>query len=68
MANATAHPLVTLHCYFPPIHCMEVFDLSAARAAVVTDDCGAWWPERGQLVKLRPLGITAVAEEASDES
>jgi cysteine dioxygenase len=65
MANATAQPLVTLHCYFPPIHRMAVFDLEAARTAIVTDDCGAWWPDsERQIVELRPLG--ALAEEAGN--
>lgn len=54
MASATARPTVTLHCYYPPIHGMEVFDFAAERAAIVSDDCGAWWPESdNQIVELR---------------
>nr|WP_155113227.1 cysteine dioxygenase family protein [Metabacillus mangrovi] len=37
--------LVTLHLYAPPITGMKVYDLEACAACVVSDDCGAWWPE-----------------------
>ncbi|KGX90664.1 cysteine dioxygenase [Pontibacillus marinus] len=37
--------LVTLHLYAPPIKGMMVYDLEACAACVVSDDCGAWWPE-----------------------
>ena len=56
MANKMENSLVTLHFYFPPISNMEVFDIDAARAAIVSSDCGAWWPEsREQLFKSRSL-------------
>ena len=56
MANESEDPLVTLHFYFPPIHAMEVFDPEESRAAIVADDCGAWWPESSeQIVSVRPL-------------
>ena len=56
MANKMDNSLVTLHFYFPPISDMEVFDIDAARSAIVSSDCGAWWPEsREQLVRSRSL-------------
>ncbi len=59
MASATSRPAVTLHCYYPPIHRMEVFDFAAERAAIVSDDCGAWWPESDQqIVELRHFAGT----------
>lgn len=57
MANPGSTPLVTLHFYFPPITNMEVFDVGAARSAIVSNDCGAWWPQTpAQLVESRELG------------
>lgn len=56
MANKSSDPLVTLHFYFPPISNMEVFDIAAERSAIVSSDCGAWWPESWkQLVSYRSL-------------
>jgi len=56
MANKMSNSLVTLHFYFPPISNMEVFDIGARRAAIVSSDCGAWWPEsHDQLFKSRSL-------------
>jgi cysteine dioxygenase len=44
--------LVTLHLYSPPITGMIVYDLTKCAACVVSDDCGAWWPdEQYQKVK-----------------
>ncbi|MCD5323178.1 MULTISPECIES: cysteine dioxygenase [Pontibacillus] len=37
--------LITLHLYAPPIKDMVVYDLKACAACVVSEDCGAWWPE-----------------------
>jgi cysteine dioxygenase len=37
--------LVTLHLYSPPISGMKVYDLEKCAACIVSDDCGAWWPE-----------------------
>lgn len=69
MGNATAEPLVTLHCYFPPIQRMEVFDMEASRAAVVSDDCGAWWPESdGQIVETRVFGSAGAGAMPAEAS
>ncbi|HXZ00666.1 MAG TPA: cysteine dioxygenase family protein [Stellaceae bacterium] len=55
--NPTEDVLVTLHFYFPPIENMEVFDPAAERAAIVSSDCGAWWPDTPrQIVKSRNFG------------
>lgn len=44
--------LVTLHLYSPPITGMIVYDLPKCAACIVSDDCGAWWPdEQYQKVK-----------------
>ncbi|MCM3724757.1 cysteine dioxygenase family protein [Neobacillus cucumis] len=44
--------LVTLHLYSPPITGMKVYNLEKCAACVVSDDCGAWWPdEQHQKVK-----------------
>lgn len=44
--------LITLHLYSPPITGMMVYDLQRCAACVVSDDCGAWWPnETVQKVK-----------------
>ncbi|QSS98624.1 cysteine dioxygenase family protein [Pontibacillus sp. ALD_SL1] len=37
--------LITLHLYAPPIKDMMVYDLEACAACVVSEDCGAWWPQ-----------------------
>ncbi|WP_079504599.1 cysteine dioxygenase [Mesobacillus jeotgali] len=37
--------LVTLHLYSPPISGMKVYDFEKCAACIVSDDCGAWWPE-----------------------
>lgn len=66
MGNQSADLTVTLHCYFPPIHRMEVFDLEDQRAAIVADDCGAWWPEsERQIVELREFAPVRTADAAS---
>jgi cysteine dioxygenase len=63
MGNEFAELTVTLHCYFPPIHRMEVFDLAGSRAAIVADDCGAWWPEaEQQIVELRDFSPVTTAD------
>lgn len=44
--------LVTLHLYSPPITGMKVYNLEKCAACIVSDDCGAWWPENTrQMVK-----------------
>ncbi len=70
MANESNDPLVTLHFYFPPISNMEVFDINAMRSAIVTSDCGAWWPEsRKQLISCRSMTPTeALRERESNTS
>jgi cysteine dioxygenase len=61
MGNPSNSPVITLHFYFPPIHRMEVFDLAARRAAIVSDDCGAWWPDAEQLVSSKQLDVLAAS-------
>ncbi|WP_019392544.1 cysteine dioxygenase [Priestia filamentosa] len=52
MNSAGGTNLVTLHLYAPPIKGMMVYDLEACAACVVSDDCGAWWPDHlSQKVK-----------------
>ena len=55
MGNPGEAEVITLHFYFPPIHRMEVFDLDENRSAIVSDDCGAWWPEQRQIVSEKRL-------------
>ena len=45
MNSAEGTGLVTLHLYSPPIKEMMVYDLKTCAARIVSDDCGAWWPE-----------------------
>lgn len=45
MQAADERGLVTLHLYSPPITGMKVYDLEKCAACIVSDDCGAWWPE-----------------------
>jgi cysteine dioxygenase len=56
MGNLTGEPTLTLHLYAPPIQAMKVWDLERCAMCVVSDDCGAWWPEdqrqRLQEIKL----------------
>jgi hypothetical protein len=37
---------LSLHIYFPRIERMLVYDLEQRRTIVVSDDCGAWIPQR----------------------
>ncbi|WP_236561071.1 hypothetical protein [Pontibacillus sp. HMF3514] len=46
MKDEVGAGLVTLHLYAPPITGMMVYDLETCAACVVSDDCGAWWPEK----------------------
>jgi cysteine dioxygenase len=56
--------LVTLHLYSPPITGMIVYDLQKCAACVVSDDCGAWWPdEQYQKVKEIQLKNNLITEE-----
>ncbi|MEK4566730.1 cysteine dioxygenase family protein [Alkalihalobacillus sp. FSL R5-0424] len=43
--RAKEETLVTLHLYSPPIKDMIVYDLKKCAACMVSDQCGAWWPE-----------------------
>ncbi|MFC0526049.1 cysteine dioxygenase family protein [Pontibacillus salicampi] len=45
MKDAGGTGLMTLHLYAPPISGMIVYDLNVCAACIVSDDCGAWWPE-----------------------
>lgn len=56
MESATPdETVVTLHFYAPPIHGMRVFDLERIRACIVSDDCGAWWPDRQHFIQELPI-------------
>jgi cysteine dioxygenase len=48
--------MVTLHLYSPPITGMRVYDLAKCAACVVSDDCGAWWPDE-QYQKLKEIKL-----------
>ncbi|WP_273123241.1 cysteine dioxygenase [Metabacillus sp. HB246100] len=52
--SSTEQKLVTLHLYSPPITGMKVYDLEKCAACVVSDDCGAWWPEE-QVQKVKEI-------------
>ncbi|MBA3773911.1 MAG: hypothetical protein H0X13_15880 [Ramlibacter sp.] len=44
--------LSTLFAYAPPIAGMGVYDPAAGCGCIVSDDCGAWWPQTpAQLVR-----------------
>ncbi|MGG0462501.1 cysteine dioxygenase [Priestia aryabhattai] len=45
MKSAQGEGLVTLHLYSPPIKEMMVYDFKTCAACIVSDDCGAWWPD-----------------------
>lgn len=45
MKKGSREDLVTLHLYSPPIEGMVVYDLEKCAACVVSEDCGAWWPD-----------------------
>ncbi|MGV2941650.1 cysteine dioxygenase family protein [Mesobacillus sp. LC4] len=55
MQAGTTEGLVTLHLYSPPISGMKVYDLEKCAACIVSDDCGAWWPDeqRQQLKEIK---------------
>lgn len=48
--------LVTLHLYSPPISGMTVYDLQKCAACIVSDDCGAWWPDE-QVQKVKEVQL-----------
>ncbi|MDX8344770.1 cysteine dioxygenase family protein [Rossellomorea sp. YZS02] len=45
MKKGSGEDLVTVHLYSPPIQGMMVYDLDKCAACVVSDECGAWWPD-----------------------
>jgi cysteine dioxygenase len=45
MKKGRGEYLVTLHLYSPPIQGMMVYDLEKCAACVVSEECGAWWPD-----------------------
>ncbi|MCA1066273.1 cysteine dioxygenase family protein [Rossellomorea sp. AcN35-11] len=45
MRRGSEEALVTLHLYSPPIEGMMVYDLEKCAACLVSEECGAWWPE-----------------------
>ncbi|MBY6035762.1 cysteine dioxygenase family protein [Fictibacillus nanhaiensis] len=57
MKAAGGKDLVTLHLYSPPISGMMVYDLKKCAACVVSDDCGAWWPEE-QHKKIKEIQLS----------
>uniref|UniRef100_UPI0011A872AF cysteine dioxygenase n=1 Tax=Bacillus thuringiensis TaxID=1428 RepID=UPI0011A872AF len=56
MVNNAPEPLVTFHVYSPPIKGMKVYDLHRCAACIVSDDCGAWWPEE-QRQRIREIQL-----------
>ncbi|MGM1006165.1 MAG: hypothetical protein ACQEW2_03745 [Bacillota bacterium] len=56
MKSAGRENLVTLHLYSPPITGMKVYNLEKCAACVVSEDCGAWWPEE-QRQKVREIQL-----------
>ncbi|MBT2654701.1 cysteine dioxygenase family protein [Bacillus sp. ISL-18] len=48
--------LITLHLYSPPITGMIVYDLKKCAACIVSDDCGAWWPDE-QKQRVREIQL-----------
>lgn len=64
MQASHSSDLVTLHLYSPPITGMIVYDLQKCAACVVSEDCGAWWPdEQYQKVKEIQLKRAEIIEE-----
>ncbi|TXC93041.1 hypothetical protein FS935_02275 [Metabacillus litoralis] len=57
MAVSQDSKLVTLHLYSPPITGMKVFDLEKCATCVVSDDCGAWWPDE-QVQKVKEIKMS----------
>lgn len=53
--------LVTLHLYSPPITGMIVYDLEKCAACVVSDDCGAWWPDE-QYQKVKEIQLKKISD------
>lgn len=63
MENKSDSSLITLHIYSPPITNMKVYDLEKCAVCVVSDDCGAWWPdEQRQLLEEIKLNNSTFAK------
>ncbi|KON86074.1 hypothetical protein AF332_04090 [Sporosarcina globispora] len=56
MKSTGRENLVTLHLYSPPITGMKVYDLQKCAACIVSEDCGAWWPE-GLRQKVKEIQL-----------
>ena len=54
--KAVDESLVTLHLYSPPIKNMKVYDLELCAACIVSEQCGAWWPEE-QREKIKEIQL-----------
>jgi cysteine dioxygenase len=57
MGNRDGHPTVTAHVYAPPIAGMKVYDLQRCAACIVSNDCGAWWPDE-QRQRVKEIRLT----------
>ncbi|MBM7553470.1 cysteine dioxygenase [Thalassobacillus pellis] len=58
MGRKGGDPLITVHLYSPPIQGMKVYDLDACAACIVSEECGAWWPE-DQSEKISEIKLRA---------
>lgn len=56
MQTSNQTDLITLHLYSPPITGMIVYDLKKCAACIVSDDCGAWWPDE-QIQKVKEFKL-----------
>ncbi|WP_191561543.1 cysteine dioxygenase [Metabacillus idriensis] len=61
MSDSGGTSLVTLHLYSPPITGMRVYDLDKCAACIVSDDCGAWWPDALHQ-KIKEIKLKKAAE------
>lgn len=61
MSVTNSGKLVTLHIYSPPITGMKIYDLTKCAACIVSDDCGAWWPEETRQ-KVKEIKLRKAAE------
>ncbi len=67
MGNSTDERLVTGHIYMKPITRMKIYDFIKGQYAIVSDDCGAWWPTKSeQLLEVNSLtNLGNVASKAA---
>lgn len=61
MSDSGGTNLVTLHLYSPPITGMRVYNLDKCAACIVSDDCGAWWPDALHL-KVKEIKLKKAAD------